>query len=493
MSYGLTRRALLRGLGGVACALPALELFGDEAQAQDDRPPRFVLLYGGMSTGRDNQPRSLIRPENLGAGYDLPRALLPLGGGALPWGGMGDDVQDDVSIVTGLKVPWGEGNDIPPGGRSVHFHYNTAEPQTTGVRRGPDRSNGEAATTADNIVADAIGADRPHRNLSYRVQAARYIAGGNATGGGLDALSLRRRENGSLQSIDAVSSPRLAYESLFSGFVPDTGARDEAIARLAQRRHVLSAVRARTNRVMPRLGAADRIRLERHFEELSELERRLASIPEPGGGACMLPTSPGEDPPLADGHNLNEDGNLRFTAGRGWSEETVRGNAMIDMVRMAFACDLTRSAAIRISLDQTFLNGESAVGAGSDMHQTTHGGGHADACSDSIGWHVSFFSRLVRQLRDTPDGSGSLLDHTAVVLLFEGGFGYDPEGVKNNAAHSTEDMPALVAGRVGGLRGGVHISAIDSHPAQVVASCMQAVGLEDRLGEVSGRIPELFV
>ena len=82
-----------------------------------------------------------------------------------------------------------------------------------------------------------------------------------------------------------------------------------------------------------------------------------------------------------------------------------------------------------------------------------------------------------------------MLDNTAMVLRFEGGHGFDPESGKSNLSHSTENMVALVAGGAGALRRGVHLVARDVHPARVVATCLQGVGLEDRLGEVSGRVP----
>lgn len=492
MTYGLTRRSLIRGLGAAACALPALEVFGDGAQAQDNIPKRFVLMYGGMSTSRDGTAGSVLTPQNAGAGYDLRRSLLSLGGGALPYGGHGYDVQNDVSIVTGLEIPWGTGDDIPPGGKSVHFHGNTTDQQLTGVRRGPERRRGAPASSADILVADAIAGDTAHKHLCYRVQAARYITGGNSTEGGLNAASLRRREDGSLQRVEAISSPRLAYQSLFSGFVPDDGNRESAMRELVRRRNVLTGLRARTQSVMPRLGAADRRRLERHFDELNALQTRLESTPEIGAGACTIPMAPGEDPPLADGHELNN-GSVRFTEGRGYSGETGRGNNMVDMVRMAFACDLSRSVGFRISLDQSFMNLEPAIGIGTEVHGATHGRGTPESTDDAVGWHVEFFARMVAGLRDTPAADGtSLLDHTAVVLLFEGGHGHDPESGGNNASHSSENMSALIGGRAGGLRGGVHIPTERAHPAQVVASAMQAVGMEDRLGEVEGRIPGLF-
>jgi hypothetical protein len=54
-------------------------------------------------------------------------------------------------------------------------------------------------------------------------------------------------------------------------------------------------------------------------------------------------------------------------------------------------------------------------------------------------------------------------------------------------------MVLLVGGRAGGLVPGKHIASTGTHPARVLVSAMQAAGVTgDRLGEVSGTVPELF-
>jgi hypothetical protein len=55
-------------------------------------------------------------------------------------------------------------------------------------------------------------------------------------------------------------------------------------------------------------------------------------------------------------------------------------------------------------------------------------------------------------------------------------------------------MACLIAGRAGGLKPGKHVAAPGKHPAQVVLSAMNAVGVGgNALGdEVTGNIPELF-
>jgi hypothetical protein len=203
---------------------------------------------------------------------------------------------------------------------------------------------------------------------------------------------------------------------------------------------------------------------------------------------------PGEDPAIGESHGTTAEGNLDYDETAAYSGEDLRAELMMDYVRMAFACDLARVAAVRMTIDQTFLNMLPLSGAPSDMHELSHGAVSDDAHADAVGWHVKHFARLVSMLRDTQELDGSsLLDHTAIVLCFEGGYGFDPESGEDGHAHSTENMVALVAGRTGGLVNGSHIVATDMHPANVIISAMQAIGMDtDTLGEISGTIPGLL-
>ena len=74
----------------------------------------------------------------------------------------------------------------------------------------------------------------------------------------------------------------------------------------------------------------------------------------------------------------------------------------------------------------------------------------------------------------------------------EGGHGFDPGSGKTWSSHSTENMACLVAGKVGGLKTGVHLRATGMHPARVLITAMRAAGYSgSSLGEVSGEIPGL--
>jgi hypothetical protein len=330
--------------------------------------------------------------------------------------------------------------------------------------------------------------------LSYRVQPSKYI-GSNGGVGDAGRISWRD-EGGNIVGIDPIFSPRLAHESLFSGFVPPDPAQAQAAAfKLSRRRSVLDTLRVRTQSLIPRLTPADRERMERHFAELQGFEERLDAMPPPTTGACELLPDPGEDPPIGAPHADNGGGH-DYTPTAAYSNEDQRAELLFDMVRMAFACDLSRVAAVRLTIDQCFMNMMPLTGAPGEVHEMSHGQAQPDDHGDAVGWHVKHFARFVQMLRDTQELDGSsLLDNTAVVMVFEGGYGFDPESGSGDRAHSTENMCALVAGHAGGLlpTPGKHIRAAGMHPANVILSAMTAAGYQgNALGDISGIVDGLF-
>lgn len=500
-SLMLSRRTLIRGVCGSVFALPALEIMQPKAAragGEAGPPKRFVMIYGGMSLGAPYAPQ-LVVPTQVGLGYDLPRAVSPLGAGPLPsdpgLGGEGLNVQDHVSIVSGLRIPWDTGSGIPSGGRTNEFHYNTMGPQTSGMRGGPGRKEEPNGPTADQVVADAIGGDSLFPSLSYRVQAASYI-GSNSTGGADARISWRQGAQGP-EPIDPISSPELAYTSLFGAWPgPDPEAAAASQFLLRRRKSAIDLVHGRLQTLIPRLGAADRQRLERHLDEVQGLIDRLDAIPPDGQGDCALPPDPGEDPPVA-GAAIEYGGN--GGDGAGYSNEDLRAEILFDLIAMAFACDLTRSAAVRMTFSQSFMQMGAIIGTPGAIHDHAHTSGKQIPYADAFGWHVKHFARLIAKLRDTQDMDGTtLLDHSAVVMLFEGGYGYDHEGESAaNVTHSSENMVALVGGHAGGLNnsGGKHIVATGQHPAKAVVSAMVGCGVAretETLGEITGVVPELF-
>lgn len=486
--YGISRRTLLRGAAGFAMALPALEIMSTARAGGGGAPRRYFLGFAGTSTGFPGFDYDLVRPDNVGAGYDIKRALQPLSD-------LG--IAGDVSIVTDMEIPWGDAGSVPAGGRVRNWHAKSVAPLISGVRGADDGNERAQGPTSDQIAADAIGEDTLFRLLNYRVQAA-YYRGSNGDGGDRGRISYRDLD-GDLVPQDPTHSPRAAYETLFTGFQPpDPEEAALVLAQLRRRKSAVDLVLEDADSLTAKLGAADRIRMERHFDELRELEMRLNQIQPPTEGACTLLPDPGEDPPIG---NAVENGDTGGYENNGaYSDEEGRAELLTDLIAMAFTCDLTRVGSLMYTMAQCFLNANPLFGAASDIHELGHfgvGGGETglNAVSDGVAWHVHHFGRLVQKLRDTQEVDGStLLDNTAAILLFEGGWGYDPESGEELNVHSSENMPALVAGYAGGLNpdGGVHLPNPGGHPTEIINTALRAVGMDHEMGEVSGVVDGLL-
>jgi hypothetical protein len=485
----LSRRAVLRGIGGAAIGLPFLEIMSGtrsaRAQATAASPSRYVVMFGGHSLGSDNDPLDNdFAPNTVGPGYDLKSALLPLG----TYG-----VRDDVSVISDLIIPWAGSGDVPPGGRYNAFHCSTASPLFSGMRSltGDAVCNGPSS---DQIVAEAIAGNTTFKSLVFRAQAANYFP--VVPPAGRDIMSYQKDPSGGAPiPVPATVSPKAAFDALFSNF--STPGLTPAQAKqmnyaLRSRLSVLDLVRQDTEQLVGKLGASDRLRLQRHLDEIRDLERRVSAIPPVIAGSCQKPTDPGADPPVGgDGSDPNMTQRIQFDANSGYSDEQTRARVFIDLITMAFACDLSRVAALMLTQFQCFMNTYRFTGLLKDVHLLVHTQGTLPLSAGVIAWHVDHFARLVSKLKSTPDGSGTLLDSTALVYVCEGGHGTDPTG-SSNSSHSSENMCALIAGRVGGLKPGKHVVASGMHPASVLVSAMNAVGVPGGLGEVQADIPALF-
>ncbi|MEM9189214.1 MAG: DUF1552 domain-containing protein [Myxococcota bacterium] len=495
----MSRRTVLRGAGGAALALPFLEIMSERQAnaAPGDIPCRYLVAVAGSSLGSGNTDiNETYVPDAEGFGYDLKTALAPFAGGMLPSGRTYANVRDEISVVTELKIPWAaeNGGSVPAGGRPDNHHETMVSPLLSGVRT-PEGQNTKAfGPTSDQVVADAIGGDTLFPSLQYCVQPSTYLGSGGLSsravisytdGGGIGARAM---------PVNPQKSPREAWRELFFNFSPEDPA--EAADRDFERRlrqGILDVVRTQTETLERRLGRADRIRLEQHFDEIRDLEQRLIMLGPETVGACMGLADPGEDP--AEGGNRPKVGDrYPYQVNSGYSNEDLRAEIFNGMVKMAFACDLTRSIAMQYTHFHSWMNMYELIGRESDLHELGHSRHASEGQAEGLAWHYKHFASLVDDLRNTNEVDGTrLIDHCALVMTHEGGYGLDPSDGSTKRSHSTERMACLIAGRAGGMMQGQHIKRRGAHPAQVLISAMNAVGIEgEELGEVSGVIPELF-
>jgi hypothetical protein len=166
--------------------------------------------------------------------------------------------------------------------------------------------------------------------------------------------------------------------------------------------------------VLPKLGSADREKLERHRSLVRDLEVGLS-----------MTTPVGCDPSFsAQGHIIDQ-----------FSRITT----------MALACDLTRVVTI---VTQNIPGNEFGIAPGVDMHQdiahaSDEGGGNVQAIEGMVNYnrvYAEHFAYLLDQLDSVQEGSGTLLDNTAVVWLTELGTGN----------HALNHLPNVIAGGGGG-------------------------------------------
>jgi len=503
----LSRRTVLRGLGGVAVGLPVLECMLDrhgEALAQSvPLPKRYAIVFAGQALGGDDwadntsivagkrstDTAAFIVPPETGSGYTVTLPLKPLAD---------LNLMGDFSLVSGLRIPFSASSvdaaDVPAAGAFRDFHGGGAGPLLCGTRSQSSSFTCRSATS-DQIVAGfnkpgSIGA------LVVRAQPAWYLSGSSFSG--RQYISYR----GNADPIEAQTSPSIVYHSLFDGFTPvDAAARAQHEFDLRARQSVLSLITDKRSRVLGMVGKTDKTRLERHFDEIRDLELRIAAMPPVTGGQCQAPQDPGPDLPVG-GNNAGA-GSDTIATNTGYSDEATRARLLADLIHMAFVCDITRVATLQITVFQSHMNVfpiSNALGVPirADLHECGHNG---DAMtrgqipvSTCLQWHISHYAYLINKLKSTPEGAGNVLDNSAIIFMPEAGHGQQlNDATSANATHSVEKMVLLVAGRAGGLKPGRHIAGAQAHPGQVLVSAMQAVGYtKNTFGEVTGTLPDLF-
>jgi hypothetical protein len=500
MALPLSRRAVLRGAGGAAVSLPLLEaMLGRSAGAQEaGGPRRFIFIYCGIPwVGEDS-------PDKTGK---IPQFMLPDAPGALngpfklalePLETAG--LRPDTTVVSSMRIPRTGANNGRRFGSSG-FHYETMGPLVSGVsvinKTFPSFALGPSC---DWLLAEKIGMASRFPSLVYCVQSAEHTNGYS-----MDRISYKPRTNirnpmwdpPTLRN-DPVVSPRVAFDQLFSGFVPPTmgqvpPAPDPAVLK---RKDILSRVLASYTRLQPRLGVGDRQRLDQHMDSVRDLERRVNAAPlpaTPAPGACRAPTRPDADP----------------GASSGYANEDQRAASIVDLIHMAIACDLTRVVSLQLtssmsgivlptSLGITYRSWDGSSLSPPPLHEATHGQGDNLTVAECIRWHMKHVAALAKKLKDTPDTAGNMLDNTAIVFAMEAGMGNTRLSggsiVGERPPHTSEGMAALViGGKRLGMQLGNHIVAPDQHPASVILSAMRAAGGAQMtaLGEITTEIPGL--
>ena len=150
---------------------------------------------------------------------------------------------------------------------------------------------------------------------------------------------------------------------------------------------------------------------------------------------------------------------------------------------MALRCDLTRVATLQWSASTnnkpypylTYDAGDGPKPIAGDEHVMGH---QPDSDVHAWGalrvirrWYMERFAYLLNALDSTPEGDGTMLDHTVVMLGSE---------LARGNTHSHTDAPFLLAGSAGGhFKTGQHLSFDGKHPHNdLLVSLLHSMGAD---------------
>ena len=440
----LTRRAFLRGLGGVAVALPILghglgrDLLAAEAGGATTAggfPKRFIYFYHPNGTMQD------VFWPTPGAGerdFGLSPILAPL-----------EPFRQKLLVMKGLEMTSGA-SDAGPGGPHQRGMGTllTGRPLQQGEFVGGDGSlaGWGSGISIDQAIANHIGGTTRRKSLQLGVRA--------DTSSPTADVRTRISYAGAAQPLPPQNDPLAVFDYLFSDFDTDPSALNET--RL-KRKSVLDAVGDQFELVHRRAGHADRMRLEAHLAMVRDLEIRLENE-HVTGEACYIPMQPEAMAPD--------------------SEDTMPDIArlQIDLMVMALACDLTRVASLQFSNSFNHIRFPWLESLG-DGHQLSHAGpSNNDAKTQWTArdtWFADQFAYLLMKLDAIPEGDGTMLDHTAVLWINE---------LSQGNTHSHVDMPFVLAGSAGGFFDtGRFVDFGGTSHARLLASLQNAFGVEEEI------------
>lgn len=434
----LSRRMVLRGMtaaGAVTLGLPVFQMLLDdngEAWADGESlPTRFGLWFFG------NGVRLNSWLPTQGSDWQPPAdgELVPL----LPH-------KDYVSVVSGLSVK-----------TPRHPHHSGMATICTG---GPHLKIDDVRDTivstfrypsVDQVAADWQMQQQPTVYRSLEVAITRFR--GTDEGTTFQYLSHNGSANGETNVNPSEESPHAFFDRLFGD-----GETDPLVKQA--RASVLSAVMDQIAALQPKLGAADRARLEQHLDSVADLERRLGAP----AAECTKPLDPGEYPDVEGKEQIAE-----------------KNAVMSDLMALALACDLTRSFSIMFS---TCGSGVIMwpVGGTDGQHYMTHTEPAPwNLQHQSVVFTMEQLAYFLDRLKQTPEGSGNLLDHSSILVCSEHAEGWN---------HAQDDMPILICGKGGGrLVGNVHQRDVGGNTSKALLTALRGCGMPlDAFGHEGGHV-----
>ena len=430
----LPRRTMLKGLGA-SLALPALDSMIPALSAQAARSvPRLGWVYASHGVIWDNW-----KPKTTGHGFELTPNLKPL-----------EALKGQFNILSGLSHL-----EADTKGDGSGDHTRASAAWLTGVHAYDRTRPGvevKLATTADQLAAHVIGNNSPIPSLELSVDTPSQGSCDSGDCFYVNTVSWRTPTTPNMTE----NHPRVVFERLFG----DGGTGAQRLARVKKAGSILDSVAEEASRLARSLGGSDRSKLGEYLDSVREVEQRIQSAEKQGPQSFELP-----DRPMGIPENF---------------EEYVR--LMFDLEIMAFRADLTRVFTMILARE---LSGRTypMIGIPGQHHLISHHRDDADLMSQKARidtYHVQLLSYFLEKMQATPDGDGSLLDHS--LIMYGSGMG-------NGNLHRHSDLPILLAGKLGGkFKTGYHYDYKPDTPmANLLVTILDKAGVPiEKLGDSTG-------
>lgn len=420
--FRLNRRAVLRGAGSIAIALPWLEIMSDDRPARAQTAPtpakRFVAVY---------QPGGTVRAKYTPTGTETNFTLSPI---LAPF----EAVKSKILVIDGLDMKCADQTKL-----QVEQHQGGSVGLLTGAVQ-PGAGNYPKSPSIDQVLAGRLSAGKARASIQVAVRW--------ATGKSHGLIHPINALNFEAEPPHAPIPPRLdpqqIFNDLFGSAVPNMPSGDtESIAAL-RKKSILDFVDKRYVALAARLGAADRMKLEQHLTKIRQMEMAIDAMPSPTTGSCTPPEKV-DTSNYNPRSGLNADNDGKVKDNKTDAAIPLVGKFMMDMLVMALACDITGVVTLQWS-DTEAKHTFPWLNLSEHHHFYQHDGGFRPAeCEKICTWYSQQHAYLLEQMQNVDMGGHSLLDES---IVFFGSELQDPP------AHAKNNMPFLLAGGGGGLRTG---------------------------------------
>jgi hypothetical protein len=436
----LPRRTFLRGTG-VALALPLLDAMipSFSASAANVAAPvrRLGFVYIPMGCNWFQW-----FPKDVGKITELSPTLSTL----TPY-------LNQITVISNLELK----NSYSPGNHATS-NSGFLSAARAKMTEGADY---ELATTVDQIAAKRMGKDTRLPSLELAMDATTPIG---ACDGGMSCIYENCLSWSSPTTpLPTEANPRVVFERLFG----DGGSASDQLAALREDGSLIDFVSEDIAHVQRKLGPGDRTKLSQYLETVRELERRIQKAEQ----QMAQNTMPDLSRPLGAPSAYADHAKLMF-----------------DLQALAMQADITRVITFQLAREASTRT-YPEIGISEAHHPISHHGNDPEKLAKLAkinAYHVSLFAYYLEKLKSTPDGDGSLLDHSMILL---------GSGMGNPDVHNHVNLPIVVAGGgAGKMKGGRHIKYAEPTPlANLHLTLLDKVGIhQDSFADSRGRVEELL-